>query len=175
LPARETLQGFAPIADRHAQLLILGSMPGIASLAATRYYAHPRNSFWPVLEAVWGIPHAAAYSARVRALKQARIAVWDVLRSCVRRTSLDSDIEPASVVTNDFPGFFRQHPHIHTIAFNGGMAATLFRRHVLPTLPEPWRSLRMLQMPSTSPAHARLDLASKTRAWQALASLPLVT
>lgn len=145
-------------------------MPGIASLQAGQYYAHPRNGFWPVLEAVWGIPAAASYAARARAVKQAGIAVWDVLASCRRRSSLDSDIDPRSIVVNDFTGFFRGHPAIRAIAFNGGTAAQLFRRHVLPDLAAPLRELPMLQLPSTSPANARLTLADKRRAWSVIAA-----
>lgn len=143
-------------------------MPGIASLRAGEYYAHPRNGFWPVLEAVWGIPLQADYVTRVRAVQDAGIAIWDVLASCQRRSSLDSDIDPRSIVVNDFAGFFRGHPGIERIAFNGGTAATLFRRHVLEELPAPYRTLPMLQLPSTSPANARLALADKRRAWSAL-------
>lgn len=168
---RRPIQCFAPVADPRARLLILGSMPGIASLSAAQYYAHPRNAFWPVLEAVWGIPAAAPYDERVHAMKEARIAIWDVLASCHRRTSLDSDIVPESMVTNDFAGFLAGHPDIGCIAFNGGTAASLFRRLVLPTLPARWRDVELRQMPSTSPANARLSLADKRRAWAELAGL----
>jgi hypoxanthine-DNA glycosylase len=171
MPARSgtpTLNGFAPISDRQATLLILGSMPGIASLAAHQYYAHPRNAFWPVMEGLWGISAAAPYAQRVRAVKAAGIAIWDVLGSCQRRSSLDSDIDPASILVNDFAGFFRRHPAVQVIAFNGGTAATLFRRHVLAQLPEGYRHLPMHQLPSTSPANARLTLEDKRRAWSVL-------
>jgi hypoxanthine-DNA glycosylase len=162
------LRGFAPIADRNARLLILGSMPGAASLAAAQYYAHPRNAFWPMLEAVWNIRATLDYAARVRAVRAAGIAVWDVLARCQRRSSLDADIEPASVVVNDFAGFFKRHPSIQLIAFNGGMAQALYRRHVLPTLPSPLQRIATLRMPSTSPAHAALSLQHKAQRWQEL-------
>lgn len=145
-------------------------MPGKASLQAGQYYAHPRNRFWPVLEAVWNIPATADYAARVRATRLAGIAVWDVLASCQRRTSLDSDIDRESMVFNDFAGFFREHAAIRAIAFNGGTAEQLFRRHVLPGLAPQLQQLPMLRMPSTSPAHAGLSLAGKCRAWSALAA-----
>jgi double-stranded uracil-DNA glycosylase len=103
------LQGFAPIGDRHATRLILGSMPGAASLDAARYYAHPRNAFWPMIEAVWNIPVALDYAARVRALRAAGVSVWDVLANCRRSSSLDAHIEQDSIVVNDFAGFFRRH------------------------------------------------------------------
>ena len=163
-----TLNGFAPISDRRATLLILGSMPGIASLAASQYYAHPRNAFWPVLEALWDIPAMAPYPQRVRAVKTAGIAIWDVLGACQRRSSLDSDIDPASIQVNDFAGFFRRHPAVSAIAFNGGTAASLFRRHVLAGLAEQYRNLPAYQLPSTSPANARLTLQDKRRAWSVL-------
>lgn len=143
-------------------------MPGSASLQARQYYAHPRNGFWPIVESVWGIPAAGSYAARARGVKQAGIAIWDVLASCQRRSSLDSDIERESIVVNDFQQFFRTHPGIRAIAFNGGTATQLFRRHVLPGLPEPLQALPMIQLPSTSPAHAGRTLADKRRAWAAL-------
>jgi len=143
-------------------------MPGAVSLQAGQYYAHPRNGFWPVIEALWGIPAAVAYEHRVRAVADAGVAIWDVLASCRRRSSLDSDIEPGSIAVNDFPDFFRLHPAIRAIAFNGGTAAQLFRRHVLPVLAPSLRELPMLQLPSTSPANARLTLDDKRRAWSVL-------
>ena len=112
-----TIRGFPPIADRSAQLLILGSMPGIASLEAHQYYAHPRNAFWPIVEELWGIPRTLEYSARTAALRTAGVAVWDVLAQCRRRSSLDSDIDVESIVVNDFTGFFRRHPQVRLIGF----------------------------------------------------------
>jgi double-stranded uracil-DNA glycosylase len=164
--APPVIRSFPPIADTDATLLILGSMPGIASLAAGQYYAHPRNAFWPVLEAVWGIPQDLAYAERVAAVRRAGIAIWDVLQACTRRSSLDSDIVPASVVANDFRTFLARHPRLTTIAFNGGTAAALFRRHVEPGLA--MAGVDLHQMPSTSPANARLRLADKVQAWRAL-------
>lgn len=162
------LQGFAPIADRHARLLILGSMPGARSLGAGQYYAHPRNAFWPTLEAVWNIPTALDYAARTRAMRASGIAVWDVLANCRRSSSLDADIEQGSIVVNDFAGFFRRHPRIQLIAFNGATAQTLYRRHVLPTLSAPLQQIPALRMPSTSPAHAALSRQRKAQQWREL-------
>jgi hypoxanthine-DNA glycosylase len=167
-PRAAKLRGFPPIADPSARLLILGSMPGAASLAASEYYAHPRNGFWPMMEAVWGIPRALEYAARVQAVRAAGIAVWDVLASCHRSGSLDADIDAGSVVVNDFAAFFRGHPHLTLIAFNGGTARTLYRRHVLPALTAPLREIPSLQMPSTSPAHATVPLQRKLQQWRSL-------
>lgn len=162
------LQGFAPIARADARLLILGSMPGAASLAAGQYYAHPRNAFWPIIEAVWGIAPALPYADRTRAVQVRGIALWDVLARCRRHTSLDADIEPDSVVANDFAGFLRHHRGIRHIGFNGAGAESLFRRHVWPALPEPLQQIPRLRLPSTSPAHASLTLEAKVDAWRAL-------
>ncbi|MEO6368460.1 MAG: DNA-deoxyinosine glycosylase, partial [Steroidobacteraceae bacterium] len=106
------IRSFLPIRGPNARVLILGSMPGIASLNASEYYAHPRNAFWSVAEALFGIARAQPYGARVRGLELAGIAVWDVLAECRRRTSLDSHIEPASVVVNDLRAFLRRNHRI---------------------------------------------------------------
>ena len=163
-----TIRGFPPIADPNAQLLILGSMPGIASLEAHQYYAHPRNAFWPIIEELWGISRSLDYAERTAALRAAGVAVWDVLAQCRRRSSLDSDIDAESIVVNDFTGFFRRHPQIRVVGFNGGTARILYRRHVLPVLPEKLRDLPALQLPSTSPAHAGRTLPQKLKLWRQL-------
>lgn len=164
------IHSFPPVAAPDATCLILGSMPGKASLAAQQYYAHPRNTFWPLLTQLLGLPASFSYAERCEALVQHRIAVWDVLHTCTRASSLDSDIDPASIVPNDFAAFFTNHPGIHTVFFNGGAAATIYRRHVLPTLPESCAALPRIQLPSTSPAHAALDFRRKLALWA-----PLVT
>jgi double-stranded uracil-DNA glycosylase len=163
-----SLEGFAPIARADARLLILGSMPGAASLAAGEYYAHPRNAFWPIIEAVWGIPASLPYAARTGAVRGQGIAIWDVVARCQRHTSLDADIDRASVVVNDFSGFLQRHPGLRHIAFNGAGAEALFRRHVWPALPAPLQQIPRLRLPSTSPAHASLTLEAKVDAWRAL-------
>ena len=170
--ASPPLRGLAPLERPGVRLLVLGSMPGAASLQAGQYYAHPRNAFWPIIESLWGIPRALPYEARARAVTSAGIAVWDVIASCRRRTSLDAHIEPDSVVANDFAGFFRRHRHIALVAFNGTSAATLYRRHVLPTLGEALQQLPCLRLPSTSPAHAGLSMQAKLDAWSALRRHP---
>jgi double-stranded uracil-DNA glycosylase len=162
------LRGFGPIAEADARLLILGSMPGGASLAAGHYYAHPRNAFWDVIEAVWGVPRSLPYEARIRAVRDRGIAIWDVVARCHRATSLDADIKHGSVVANDFARFFGQHRHIRHVAFNGAAAEALFRRHVQPVLPQPLQQLACVRMPSTSPAHASLSIEGKIRAWKSL-------
>lgn len=160
------VQSFPPIAAPGATLLILGSMPGKASLQAQAYYAHPRNLFWPLLEQILGIPTTQPYPGRCAALTAAGIAVWDVLQTCTRDGSLDADIDPRSIVANDFNTFFAAHPHITRLCFNGSAAARIYTRHVLPTLPANLAALPRLPLPSTSPANASIPLACKRAAWQ---------
>ena len=159
------VRGFPPLEDTRARVLLLGSMPGVASLRAQQYYGHPRNAFWPIMGELFEIDPAAAYQQRVLALVAQQVAVWDVLTSCVRAGSLDTDIERQSVVANDFAGFFDRHRQIRRVCFNGAMAEALFRRHVLPhlglaQLPE------FVRLPSTSPAHAGMSIAEKAAAWR---------
>ena len=158
------VQSFAPLAPAGARLLILGSMPGAASLAAGQYYAHPRNAFWPILGALCGFAATAPYAERVLALQAAGVAVWDVLQSCVRPGSLDTAIERSSEVPNDIAGLLSDQPGIRCIAFNGGTAEAAFRRHVPADVVG---GLRLLRLPSTSPANAAWSFERKLAAWSA--------
>jgi hypoxanthine-DNA glycosylase len=161
------VHSFPPVANPGARVLILGTMPGKTSLREQRYYAHPQNQFWRILGALLGFDPAIAYETRLAALRAADLALWDVLQSCTRASSLDAAIEPHSAVPNDFPAFLAQHAQIRRICFNGVTAEALFRRHVRPHLPrQPER--RLLRLPSTSPAHAALPFAAKLQAWQAI-------
>lgn len=163
---RRRVQSFPPIANRRATVLILGSMPGAASLAAKQYYAHPRNAFWPIMTTLLKLDKNASYAARVAALKAARIAVWDVFASCLRDGSLDSSIELGSHTVNDFVSFFASHPHIERVFFNGAAATQCFKREVMPVLNALDFDCR--QLPSTSPAHATLRFEKKLVAWRAV-------
>jgi len=159
-----SVRSFAPVARSDARILILGSMPGVASLTAGQYYAHGRNAFWPFMSALFGFDAASPYGQRVEALQVARVAVWDVLQSCVRQGSLDTAIDRESEVANDFPAFFREHPEITHLFFNGAAAEAAFRRHVLPLLAP--GSLTMARLPSSSPANASFSFERKLAAWQ---------
>jgi hypoxanthine-DNA glycosylase len=158
------VHSFEPIEDRNAQVLILGSMPGRASLAAGQYYAHPQNAFWRILSRLLQCDPASPYPARIKALKSARIALWDVLQSCEREGSLDSMIERETQVANDFQGFFRRHRNVTQVYFNGATAEACFRRQVSGTLDA--GPIAYGRLPSTSPANASLSFEQKLRAWR---------
>ena len=127
------LNAFAPIGATAARLMILGSMPGAASLAETEYYAHPRNAFWPVLQALFS-GSINTYSEKKQLLIANHIVVWDVLTQCIRPGSLDANIRADSIVCNNFAELLDIQTTISCIAFNGKAAEQLFRKHVIPTL-----------------------------------------
>jgi TDG/mug DNA glycosylase family protein len=156
------VRSFAPIAAPDAQTLILGSMPGVASLEAGGYYAHPRNAFWPIMGALYGAGPHLPYTERVAALKAAGVAVWDVLHACEREGSLDADIR--GEVPNDFAAFLAAHPRIRLIGLNGGKAAASFRKFGARWL-SPGMDVHVL--PSTSPAHAARGFEDKCALWRA--------
>lgn len=159
-------RSFPPVANEAAHTLILGSVPGQASLAAQQYYAHPRNAFWPMLAELLGFAVDLPYNAKIERLQQAGIALWDVLYSCQRPGSLDSSIRSSSVIANDLPGFLQAHPAIRRVFFNGASAENYFRRHVAPDMPV--SMIVFLRLPSTSPAHASLSFSKKLAAWRCL-------
>ena len=111
------ISSFEPIADPHAKILILGSMPGNASLMAGQYYAHKQNVFWKIMAELLQFELNSSYEIRVQKLKSAHIALWDVLRSCKRVGSLDSNILPNSQTANNLQHFFQQHPVISKVRF----------------------------------------------------------
>lgn len=156
---------FPPIANRRARVLILGTMPGKESLRAQQYYAHPRNAFWRIMGDLFGATPALAYAARIGILKAAGIAVWDVLAMCTRASSLDTDIDPTTMVVNDFAAFYRAHPHIERVFFNGAIAEKFYFKHVAPYVS---RALHYQRLPSTSPAHAGMSYAQKLHHWQVI-------
>lgn len=162
------VHSFPPIVDSRARVLILGSMPGVASLEAREYYAHPRNAFWPIMEELFAAGPDLPYEQRCQRLRIAEVALWDVLRHCRREGSLDTAIDSASEVANNIAGLLADCPRIEKICFNGQKAETAFRRHVAGGIDEARLGrLRRERLPSTSPAHAGRSFAEKLTAWRA--------
>lgn len=165
------VHSFPPIENAASRVLILGTMPGKASLRAGQYYAHPMNAFWKIAGEIFRFDADGPYEARASRLVAAEVALWDVLRSCTRESSLDSDIVTGSIVLNDFETFFANHPSIRRVCFNGAKAEHLYMRRVRPLVAGP-PGCEYVRLPSTSPAHAGMRFAEKLRAWQIIASQP---
>lgn len=155
---RPRLLGLPPVADARTRVLLLGSFPGAASLAAQQYYGHPRNQFWPIVGALLGADLVAQpYAQRLQSLQDHGMGLWDVYAACRRDGSLDSAIEQAE--PNDLAGLVAQLPGLRAIAHNGGESA---------------RSLRITRgfgvpvhrLPSTSPANASWSFERKLAAWR---------
>jgi double-stranded uracil-DNA glycosylase len=159
-------RSFPPVFAADALILILGSMPGRASLQAGQYYAHPHNAFWPIIETLLGISGPLGYGDRIRLLTRARIALWDVLGACIRNGSLDSSIMPSSILVNDFSIFFEAVPGIQAIFFNGSTAEREYTRRVIPRLPDRFAVLPTYRLPSTSPAMAGMTRIQKLEHWR---------
>jgi double-stranded uracil-DNA glycosylase len=156
---------FPPVCDGNTRVLILGSLPGDASLKAGQYYGHPQNSFWRLVGGVIGVDLVAMpYGERLDALKAAGVGLWDVIASAERPGSLDTAIRNAEAT--DLNRLVDSLPELQAIAFNGGTAARLGRRSLVDRV-----GIDLIDLPSSSPAHTR-PLAEKAAIW-GLLSVPL--
>lgn len=175
LPEQPELQGLAALYQSNARILILGSMPGQASLDSQQYYGHPRNQLWPLLEQLFGIAAHLDYPSRCQQALAAGIAFWDVIGSCQRQGSLDSAIVGSSIRFNPLHDLCLQLPDLQQIWLNGGKAAQSFRQYQRRYQQQsssnwPAPHIRIRELPSTSPAHASVTFAGKLQLWrQALA------
>ena len=155
--------GLPPIARRDARLFVLGSLPGDASLAGRRYYAHPTNQFWRLLGAAIGEElQPLPYEERLERLAEHRIGLWDVIASASRRGSLDQAIREAE--HNRVEHLLQDFPELRAIAFNGATASTIGRKLV----GEAPAGVELIDLPSSSAANTR-TFAEKLNAWSRLA------
>ena len=161
----DPVQSFEPVIGRRPRVLILGSMPGVASLQAAQYYAHPRNAFWPIMGELFALEYQVSYAKRIRQIRQLPLILWDTLKSCERPGSLDSNIDSGSVEANDFPLLLQRFPEIRAIVFNGATSEKYFKRLVVPLLGS-HAEIDLLRMPSTSPANAGMSFEQKLGAWR---------
>ena len=153
---------FPPIVDDLTETLILGSLPGAASLAEGRYYANPRNQFWRLVGGAIGVDlQALDYDARLATLRAHGVGLWDVVAEAARAGSLDAAIRDPT--PNDLPDLVRSLPALRTIAFNGGTAA----RIGMAQLGAQSDGLRLFKLPSSSPAYT-LSFEAKRSAWRAI-------
>ena len=152
------LEGLPPVVGPDTRLIVLGSFPGVASLKARAYYAHPRNQFWPLLSALLrtdflGLP----YGERLTAMVERGVGLWDVYRLCRRIGSLDSAIRNAEF--NDLPSLLERAPGLRGFAHNGGESARAMRRTA-------GLGLSVWALPSSSPANASWSFERKLAAWR---------
>ncbi|MDR2016452.1 MAG: DNA-deoxyinosine glycosylase [Burkholderiales bacterium] len=156
-----------PIVYRNTRILVLGSLPGRASLAAQAYYAHPRNHFWRIFGILLDEPDLAdrSYAQRLRVFKRYRIGLWDVVGQAQRQGSLDQNLK--NITPNPLTELLQQLPQLKAIAFNGQTATRIGQRPLTHLAAE--RHIALLLLPSTSPAHT-MPLTEKVAAWQTLLS-----
>jgi hypoxanthine-DNA glycosylase len=149
---------FPAISNPNANVLILGTMPSVQSLAFGQYYGNPRNAFWKILFSIFNVPFSTDYEKKKSFLLENNIALWDVLQACVRQGSLDSAIEQE--VPNDFNSFLKAHPNITHIYFNGQKAAAYFKQYATVG-----NDYSLVTLPSTSPANAGKSFEAKLKEW----------
>ena len=160
--------GFKPIIDGKPKILILGSMPGEASLQQSQYYANPRNLFWEIVATHLNFEPTITYEKKIKQLIENKIALWDVIGSCQRQGSLDSSIRSSSIKVNNFQKLFTSFPSIRHVFFNGTKARTEFHKRVIPELGELYSKLDLVLLPSTSPANASISRDEKMTQWSKL-------
>lgn len=159
------VKSFEPVIGHNPKVLILGSMPGIASLKAQQYYAHPRNGFWPIMAQLFDVEWPQDYDSRISRIRQFPLVLWDTLKACRREGSLDSAISTEQLEANDIIGLLEKYPSIRLIAFNGAASEKYFKQTLVKLLP-PERALKLIRLPSTSPAHASKNIQQKLEEWK---------
>ncbi len=162
----DTSQSFEPLYTESANVLILGSMPGLASLEVQEYYAHPRNYFWRIISELTCEPRPLNYKNKLALIYKHNIALWDVLKLCQREGSLDSNIVRESEVANDFSILIKKLPKLERILFNGKKAEQSFMKYVSKTLSTELEGIALIGLPSTSPANASVSFEKKLKQWR---------
>ena len=156
---REKLHCFEPLIRVNTKVLVIGTMPSVASLQAMEYYAFKHNAFWPIIFKISG-KTAKTYAEKIQLLQTLRIGLWDNLKVCEREGSLDSDIKQAE--PNDFECLLSQYPNIQKLLFNGQKSFAFFKKYHKVLL----KQYDYAVLPSTSPANARLPFEKKYQIWQ---------
>lgn len=154
-------QSFNPIIDKKSRVLILGSMPGPEALRKQQYYGFNGNHFWTILPAILGEQKPSEYRDKINLVRRHGIALWDVLKSCVRPGALDSAIR--NMVCNPIPDLLKKYPNVRAVFINGRLAHKVFLDHF-----EGKVDRGVFRLPSTSPANAAMSMAEKMRQWSSL-------
>ena len=150
---------FAPLVDKSTKVLVIGTMPGVASLQAAEYYAFKHNAFWSIIFELAGT-EAQNYAEKDEILRKLHIGLWDNLKVCEREGSLDSDIKQAE--PNNFEKLLSEFPNIKKLLFNGQKSFAFFKKYHHELL----KKYEYAVLPSTSPANARLPFEQKLALWQ---------
>jgi hypoxanthine-DNA glycosylase len=158
-------EGFPPIAESGAKVLVLGTLPGGMSLEKGEYYAQPRNSFWRIMADLFGVATDLPYSVRTQRIAGYGVALWDVCKTAYRPGSLDASIRAGSEQPNDFTTLYGEHRLIKVICFNGAKAGAMYKNKVLPELPSEFKEMKSAVLPSTSAANAAMPYSDKLRLW----------
>ena len=158
---KQICKSFLPNIDKISEILILGSIPGIKSLEEQQYYAHPQNRFWKLMGMFCNADNLSDlnYQDKLQILLKNKIALWDVIQSCSRNGSLDSNIQ--NEIPNDIPKLLKQFPNIKVICLNGNKSYSAFKKH----FPELLEQYEFYKLPSTSPANARYKLKDLHKEW----------
>lgn len=158
------IEGFPPLLGAEPRVLILGSMPSVASLEKRQYYGKPQNAFWKIMGELFGAGPELSYEARVQVLTDRGAAVWDVLASCVRPGSLDSAIDMSTAEVNPLAELLAQEATLNHVFFNGRKAEDVFKKRVQADVSR--ANISYTCLPSTSPAMAALSFADKLSRWR---------
>lgn len=156
----DRINSFPPIADEYSKILILGSMPGAKSLQMQQYYAFPQNQFWRIMFYLFDSEFSEDYETRINLLKRNKVALWDVIESCERKGSLDTEIKDE--VDNDIPQLIANHPNIKTIFCNGQKSY----KNLLKILGKNFK-IPIVVLPSTSPLHT-VKFEEKLESWKVI-------
>lgn len=160
-PEKDIIESFKPIADKKSRILILGTMPSPASLAAGMYYSHPQNSFWRILLNIFEDSPGLTPKEKTAFLLRHRIALWDTLRSCERKGALDADIK--NYIPNDIRNLTEECPELAAVFLNGTAAYSFYLKFHAKLINRPY-----FKLPSTSPANCRYNFNSKLEAWSVI-------
>ncbi len=167
-PDSDLTPGLEPVVSAETRVLVLGSLPSQASIEVQQYYGNVRNAFWTVMGTLAGAGPELPYTQRLQRLRLAGIGLWDVLAAAVRPGSLDSRIDVTTARTNDFGGFLDDCPSVRCIGFNGKTAGRLFRADAGAMRAVDLHRVSLVDLPSTSPAHASMTVDAKCRRWSEL-------
>lgn len=164
---RQKCKSFLSNIDENSEILILGSMPGVKSLEEQQYYAHPQNRFWKLMGMFCNMNNLSglSYQAKLQFLLKNKIALWDVIQSCNRDGSLDSNIQ--NEIPNNIPKLLKQFPNIKVICLNGNKSFSAFKKH----FPDLLEAYKCYKLPSTSPANAKYELDDLYKEWSKALSI----